>query len=236
MADIVFYDIPCKSTHVSASWSPNTMKTRYALNFKGARELGGQPTRMKPDGRPHYTLPMIHDKATGAVVTDSFKIACYLDQTYPSQPRLVPSSNFALVRAVEDALQPLLAPVYPFGVPATERILNPASAVYWRGTREAIFGMSLEELLPAPGSERESTQWAAVRASFDAIDDWVIRGCDRYLGGAEVGYADMHVAAFVRLVRDVLPADKWADMHSWHGGRWERLLVRLAEHELVPLV
>jgi hypothetical protein len=54
---------------------------RYSLNYKGipyktvwleyeeiepfSKRLGALPTSNKPDGRPHYTLPMIHDPATG---------------------------------------------------------------------------------------------------------------------------------------------------------------------------
>lgn len=36
------------------------------------------------DGKPHYTLPIIHDPTTSTTIADSFKIAQYLDWTYPS--------------------------------------------------------------------------------------------------------------------------------------------------------
>ncbi|KAJ7483558.1 hypothetical protein FB451DRAFT_1234964 [Mycena latifolia] len=87
---IVFYDIP--STLPNKCWSPNTWKTRYALNFKGipyktswveypdieplSREVGAAPTRNKPDGRPHYTLPMIHDPSTVPMWTVAGRGSC----------------------------------------------------------------------------------------------------------------------------------------------------------------
>ncbi|KAJ7067615.1 hypothetical protein C8F01DRAFT_980401 [Mycena amicta] len=126
MPGIVFYDNP--STHLRIVWSPNTLKTRYALNFKGltymtkwieypdieglVKDLGGRPTRAKADGRPHDTLPMIHDPSTGETVTDSFKIAVYLDKTYPDTPLLMPSGAFPLLRAFEEAMQPLRDELY----------------------------------------------------------------------------------------------------------------------------
>jgi hypothetical protein len=54
---------------------------RYSLNYKGiqydtvwleypeiegfSKQVGVSPTKYKPDGRPTYTLPMIHDPTTG---------------------------------------------------------------------------------------------------------------------------------------------------------------------------
>ncbi|KAF7320563.1 hypothetical protein HMN09_00140300 [Mycena chlorophos] len=80
MPGIVFYDVALKE--VGACRSPHTLKSRYALNFKGleyttmwleypeiedaCKAIGGKPTRNKPDGTPLYTLPMIHDLNTGA--------------------------------------------------------------------------------------------------------------------------------------------------------------------------
>ncbi|KAG7441167.1 uncharacterized protein BT62DRAFT_552788 [Guyanagaster necrorhizus] len=74
---------------------------RYALNLKNlpyrtvcvelpdvealAKRVGAAPTRTKSDGvSPFYTIPIIQDDSTGAVVSDSPAIAAYLDKTYPS--------------------------------------------------------------------------------------------------------------------------------------------------------
>ncbi|KAI0682851.1 hypothetical protein BC835DRAFT_807562, partial [Cytidiella melzeri] len=79
---IIFYDID--SSKPGRAWSPNTWRTRYALNYKGipyrtewveypdieplCKKIGGSATAKKEDGRDHYTLPMIYDPSTGEVV------------------------------------------------------------------------------------------------------------------------------------------------------------------------
>ncbi len=57
-----------------------------------AKQIGAAPTGTRRDGvTPLYTVPIIHDHATGAVVSESAAIAAYLDRTYPSGPTLVPA-------------------------------------------------------------------------------------------------------------------------------------------------
>ncbi|KAF7300801.1 hypothetical protein MKEN_01305700 [Mycena kentingensis (nom. inval.)] len=249
--NIILYDIP--SAHPRVAWSPNTFKSRYVLNFKGlayttkwveypdieplCKEIGGAPTRNKPDGRPHYTLPMIHDLNTGIVVTDSLNIAMYLDKTYPSTPQLLPPSAWPLFRAFDDAMQPLLAPVYPFALPLSQRILNPPSGAYFRETREKTLGQMLDALLD--GAERDPAQWAQVKASFATIEGWMKTSLAddaanaRFFGGAHPSYADLYIAAYLLWLKTVLPAERWRDVESWNGGRWAELLATLAKYETV---
>ncbi|KAK0435617.1 hypothetical protein EV421DRAFT_1681489, partial [Armillaria borealis] len=48
------------------------------------KNIGASPTSAKPDGvSPFYTIPIIQDDSTGAVVSDSAAIAGYLDKIYP---------------------------------------------------------------------------------------------------------------------------------------------------------
>nr|GAT50901.1 glutathione transferase fungal specific class A [Mycena chlorophos] len=251
MPGIVFYDVALKEA--GACRSPHTLKSRYALNFKGleyttkwleypeiedaGKAIGGKPTRNKPDGTPLYTLPMIHDLNTGAVITDSFDIAVYLDKTYPAPeyPPLMPpnSGGFALIAAFDAAMGPLLAAAFPFAFPGTHALFNPPSANYFRKEREEKLGMKLEEYLPPPGSEYEKTQWAKVKASFGTIDGWMVAGGpeNKFFGGQGPNYADFYVAAVVVWLSAVVSQDKWADMKTWHEGRWAKLLDNLKEYE-----
>ncbi|KAF7320565.1 GST N-terminal domain-containing protein [Mycena chlorophos] len=255
MSGIVFYDLDSQRTGVC--WSPNTLKTRYALNFKRlnyttkwieypdienlCKEIGCPPSRNKPDGRPHYTLPLIHDLDTGAVITDSFKIAVYLDKTYPApaHPALTgmpPEANgFALIGAFEEAMQPIVATLYPFTIPSSQAILNPPSGEYFRATREVTFGMTLEELFPTPGSEREATLWKKVYDGFTTVDGWLRAGVDgdkaQFFGGKQPNYADLFVASYLVWIKTVLKEDKWEDVKGWHGGRWARFLDAMKEYE-----
>ena len=55
------------------------------------KEIGARATRY--DGRDIYTLPVLHDPNTGALVSDSFDIAMYLDKTYPEKPVIPKDTN-----------------------------------------------------------------------------------------------------------------------------------------------
>ncbi|KAJ7121542.1 hypothetical protein C8R44DRAFT_831646 [Mycena epipterygia] len=240
---IVFYDIPSTIPH--KAWSPNTWKTRYALNYKGipyktvwveypeiealSKELGAAPTTTKPDGRPHYTLPMIQDPSTGAVVSDSTKIAVYLDATYPDAPRLMPPRTEGLFRAFEAAATASIAPILPYGLPASNARLNPVSEAYYRSTREANYRTTMEDMTPK--GEADVVAWGKLKEGFGKMDEWVRAGGGEYLMGDTPCYADLWMAGYVLWIKLVLP-DKWKDVESWHEGRWATLLRNLEKYEL----
>ena len=84
-------------------WSHFVEKVRWALDFKGVEwcAVDVDPftkQQMKhlqckttlDSGRQLYTVPTIHDAATGAVVGDSSGILAYLERAYPS-PALYPA-------------------------------------------------------------------------------------------------------------------------------------------------
>ncbi|KAJ6534990.1 hypothetical protein B0H19DRAFT_1184644 [Mycena capillaripes] len=245
-ASIVFYDIP--STLRIKCWSPNLWKTRYALNFKGipyktawieypeiealCRKIGAPPTGKKRDGRPYFTLPVIHDLSTGAVISDSPNIAAYLDATYPDKPRLMPAGTIALHRAFEDAARPLLAPLTRYAHPPSQANLNPASAEYFRRTREEFWGKTLETL--APTGEEDAVEWKKLRDGFGKVDEWIRANGEgsRYVMGDALCYADMWFAAYAQWIKLVLP-DKWEEVKLWHEGRWARLLKEMEKYETV---
>ncbi|KAJ7616184.1 hypothetical protein DFH06DRAFT_1107936 [Mycena polygramma] len=245
-ASIVFYDIP--STLPSKSWSPNMWKTRYALNFKGipyktvwleypeieplCREIGAAPTSNKPDGRPHFTLPVIHDLSTGAVVSDSTKIAVYLDATYPDKPMLMPAGTIGLHRAFEAAAHALIMPLYPYALPASQTNLNPSSAAYFRRTREQARGKTLEDL--APKGEEDIVEWNKLKDGFGKIDEWIRANGEGspFIIGEVLSYADMWVSAYVLWIKLILP-EKFEDVKTWHQGRWAKLLQEMEKYETV---
>jgi glutathione S-transferase len=84
-------------------WSHFVEKVRWVLDFKGVewsaidvdpftkrqmRHLSAKTTL--DSGAQLYTVPVIHDETTGAVVADSSEIVSYLERTYPT-PALYPS-------------------------------------------------------------------------------------------------------------------------------------------------
>jgi len=84
-------------------WSHYVEKVRWALDYKNVewsavdvdpftkRQMQHLPCKLMLDsGRGMYSVPTIHDHATGSVIGDSSKILEYLEKTYPT-PALYPS-------------------------------------------------------------------------------------------------------------------------------------------------
>jgi len=247
---IVFYDIPADSIEGKA-WSPNTWKTRFALNFKGVpyqtewieypdiadkwKSLGIPHSSYKADGSPHYTCPAIVDPSTGAKVSNSIQIAVYLDQQYPNEAKLFPPGTHALQHAFFDTFEASLVPLFQFGLPATFKRLNVASQQYFRETREKRLGKKMEEATPV-GEER-AKEWAKVQAAFDAANKWYQKGeaDGPYLLGKKPGFADFVVASWAFWLKKVCGegSSEWKDICSWNGGRWASLIDSLEPYQTI---
>ncbi|KAL1950704.1 hypothetical protein VTO73DRAFT_5828 [Trametes versicolor] len=246
---IIFYDIPSQGTAVKA-WSPNTWKTRYALNIKGIpyktvwveypdiesvmRKIGALPTETNANGTPHYTLPAIYDPNTKTALAESALIARYLDKTYPDTPRLIPEGTAALHAAFTQAFRAVLTKdLMPITIPATADHLPPRSEAYFRATREVFFGGPLQELAP-PGPKREK-HWAEVKKAFGTYAQWLhADGVDKpFILGDKIGYADVTIASFAVWIRIVLGEDskEWTDLKTWDGGRWATYMDTFKQYE-----
>ncbi|KAJ7263877.1 hypothetical protein C8J57DRAFT_1333079 [Mycena rebaudengoi] len=235
---LTFYDIP--STQPGNAWSPNTWKTRHSLNYKGipyktvwleyeeiepaSKRLGATPTSNKPDGRPHYTLPMIHDPTTGAVVSESTKIAEYLDKAYPDTPRLLPAGTAAFQRVFEEYVGSLLVGTLAwYARPAVHAKLNPVSKEYFRRTMETLCGKTLEEFTPKGEEHVKSMQ--KIKDALGKIDGWIkLNGPNSsYIMGDTISFADVWLVSYLKWIRLAVP-DLWEEIKPWHDGRWASLL------------
>lgn len=101
------------------------------------------------DNSPIYLLPVSHDTATGASRADSFAIAGSLEKTYSAaQPRRRSCSHStaalqSLIHGPQRRVQRLR-----FALLDMYLVLNPMGMDYFWRTREAAFGMSLEDIAP----------------------------------------------------------------------------------------
>jgi len=230
---IIFYDIP--SALANTAWSPNTWKTRYALNIKGvpyktewvefpdiealAKKIGALPTRTKAEGLPIYTLPIINDPNTGKVISDSFLIAEYLDATYPDRPTLFPAGTKSLVAAFESGIVDAFIGVQMVQISVSFSILNPSSKEYFRRTREVRFGKKVEEFSPA--SQRDADVVKA-KEGFAKVDEWLAKSEGKFVLGNTVSYADCVLAG--RLTWFKATDTIWKDVATWHNGWWATYL------------
>ncbi|KAH7909189.1 hypothetical protein BJ138DRAFT_1155859, partial [Hygrophoropsis aurantiaca] len=235
---IIFFDIPSQIS--GSAWSPNTWKTRFSLNIKRvayrtewieycdiealALKIGAIPTDVKPDGKPLYTLPIIQDPNTGKVIADSFAIAEYLDETYPNAPTLFPRGSKALFAAFEGGIVNALGPIGRLQLALICPLLNGPSEKYYRPSREAMFGMKIEEFSPI--GEKRDGDLAKFKASLASVYEWLAKSNGEYVMDDTVSYADAILNGWLIWIKIVHGADSevWKDIASWNEGRWAKHL------------
>ncbi|SJK98981.1 uncharacterized protein ARMOST_02262 [Armillaria ostoyae] len=240
---ITLYDLPSKAAN-----SPGTMitwRTRYALNLKNlpyqtiyvelpdiealAKKIGASPTSTKPDGvSPFYTIPIIQDDSTGAVVSDSAAIAAYLDKTYPSSgPVLIPAGTMTLqlafADAVNDAFNHLRLPLFYSDMVVK---MNGRTTVYMREKFSK---------LEAPEGEEREKLWAITRENLGKINRWFEGSVGEFIMGSEPCFADTAICGFLWFTMRVVGEEsgEWKDIASWNDGRWGRYLESFKPYEKI---
>jgi len=226
---------------------------RFCLNYKGipyrtewieypdieehSKKLGLKPTAEKNfwDGRPYYSLPAIHDEATGVYISDSWLIAEYLEKQYPDTPSLFPNNTKGLQQALGNTYDSILGPLWSFILPATAPRLNPRSEEYFRRTRAIAFNKPFDEIIPT--GEKAVEDWAAVKAALDKVDGWYAKTDDKgpFILGDTISWADLEIASNKIWMKVIWGEDssQWKDISTWNGGRWNNLLKALEKYTAV---
>ncbi|PCH40178.1 hypothetical protein WOLCODRAFT_136708 [Wolfiporia cocos MD-104 SS10] len=247
---ITLYDIP--SDIKGIAWSPNTWKTRIALQIKGlqfetvwveypdiadlCKKIGAAPSGTRADGSPSYTLPVIHDSSTNTVVSESGLIARYLDKTYPNTPILISPETDALHGAFQEVSRFIILPhMSQLMVPPSHAHLHPPSQAYFRRTREISFGQKIEEISP-PGAIREALL-EKLQGGFTKLAEWLeLDGREKlFFTGNRVSHADLSIAGWLIWIKLILGADspEWLAVKTWNGGRWGRFMEHFEQYEKV---
>ncbi|EGN96348.1 hypothetical protein SERLA73DRAFT_94516 [Serpula lacrymans var. lacrymans S7.3] len=242
---IILYDIPTQVP--GKALSGNMFKARYTLAYKGLayksvwvespdveermKAIGAKPTGLKPDGSDFYTLPTIQDPSTGAVVSDSFAIAEYLEKTYPSSPAVFPPNTKALISIFDSAIMNTLRPVFPVMSAIGTSKLYPRSEEYLKKQAEIRFGTKFEDICPE-GPKREEG-WKNIKAAFGVIDGWYSKSGGKWIMGDTFSYADVIVAAWMRSFSVAFDKDQWEDMKSWNGGRWGGIVEEINKYSIL---
>jgi len=241
---ILLYDIPSKAP--GCAWSPNTWIIRYALNFKGlayktvwveypdiadvCKQIGAEHSMIRKNGNPYYSLPVIQDPKTNAVISESLRIAEYLDATYPGTQKLIPAGTRTLQRSFRVAYDVTTDASTQFIMPAVAGILLPRSKEYFVRTREAAFGKKLPDM--APTGEAREVAWKEFEAGLGKVSAWM-KEDDLFFMGDTVSYADFVVAGEMQWFMKGFGEEsvEWRDMLAWQGGRWAKLLDNLKKYE-----
>ena len=199
------------------------------------KRLGAPPTGKKPDGSDAYTLPAIYDDSTGRYISDSLKIAEYLDETYPDTPRLFPPGTRAAIELLQFHFsQTVAGPLFRLVISPTCVNLNPRSEEYFRRTREATFKCKIEEISPA-GPKRDEG-WAKVKEGLSTLDQLLStngKDAQSYLENT-FSFADAIVVSYLLWAKIVLDEnEEWQALEGWDNGRWARLLASTKEYQAV---
>ncbi|EGN96903.1 hypothetical protein SERLA73DRAFT_185150 [Serpula lacrymans var. lacrymans S7.3] len=242
---IILYDIPGQGP--VKAMSGNIFKARYTLAYKGLafksvwveskdieermKAIGAKPTGRKPDGSDFYTLPVIQDPSTGAVVSDSFAIAEYLEETYPSTSTVFPRGSKALISVFDSTFMQGMGPMFPLIATTVYTKILPTSREYFRENAEIRFGTKFEDISPE-GPKREQ-HWKNAKDFLGVVDGWYSKSGGKWIMGDTFSYADIIAGAWVRCFNGLFEGEKWEEISTWHGGRWGRLLEEINKYPIL---
>ncbi len=173
-------------TDAARPFSPYCWRTRMALAHKGlsAETLPWRFTEkstIAPHGSEKVPVLLHDDKP----VVDSWTIANYLEDTFPDRPSLFGGEGG---RAMARMLNwwgdiAVIGGIFPLIIADIPKNLAEADAAYFRKSREARFGKSLEEIMAS-----RDTAVVSFRKSLDIMR--LTLKSQPYLGGDAPNYAD----------------------------------------------
>jgi glutathione S-transferase len=208
---------------------------RFALSYKGLpfvtvwveyseiaivmKSIGAKPIK-RADGSDAYTVPVISDPNTGAIITDSMEIASYLEKTYPEK-LIFPHNSEALIRTFYPAHEGLLMPAIKFILGRSAEILSPDSAKFFMEVRCKGFKLPWDEFT---SEARRDAEWELLEKAYNTMYEWYQKTSGKWIMGDTFSYADIIVACSLLWYKRVLKTDEWARINSWNEGKWVQLL------------
>jgi glutathione S-transferase len=168
------------------SASPFVWRIRYALAHKSityeSAPLGFVEISKVFGGR-FKTLPILEHGDT--VMSESWDIADYLERAFPKQPQLFSSpAEYSMVRLFDHwFLSLVVRPMVPMYVLDVHNAARAADRPYFRESRQARFGTTLEAL-----SADRAARLPAIREALSPLRRQL--GMRAFLGGDTPNYAD----------------------------------------------
>lgn len=179
------------------------------------KSLAVPPTRQKQGGKPHYTVPFITITPSAGssdpvlAISDSGKIAQYIDKMFPDPARSLFPGGTGVYRAL-------------FSQFMFEKLMT---GEWYASTREDLYGVPLQAILPKDEAEFVAAReklWLGFDALADALD-MEGEGNHQIVKG-QVTYSEMELVALLYYMKRVSPDRVWEHLKDRNGGRWEKLL------------
>nr|OQO23264.1 hypothetical protein B0A51_08516 [Rachicladosporium sp. CCFEE 5018] len=221
--EVVLYDLAC--IHCEC-FSPVVWRIRLMLNYKQIpyrtvfvefpdieptlKALGISPA----SSEKKYSVPAIYHQPSNKYIMDSDAISKFLEFTYP-EPSLQLSSD--LGTEIEAQGRAVLGPVLSIAVPPREiDHLSPRTAEYFRRTREARWGHTLESLIEG---DNEEQAWTAAQEGMKEQDKLIKtnRAEGPFVLGAMPSYTDFFIAGVMESTRIVHEASFRRHMKEVEG-------------------
>ncbi|MGJ5081542.1 glutathione S-transferase family protein [Bradyrhizobium sp. HKCCYLS3013] len=206
-------------TDAGRPFSPYCWRTRMALAHKGL-STDTIPWRFTEKGAiaPHGSekVPVMLDG--DRAVADSWAIANYLEDTYPDRPSLFGGAGGRAMARFMNAWGDIaiVGGIFPLIIADIPKNLAAADADYFRKSREARFGKSLEEVMAA-----RDQAVIGFRRSLEPLRQTL--KTQAFIGGDAPDYADYIVFGGFQWARVVSPFRLLEESDSVHAWR-ERLL------------
>ncbi|WP_315778041.1 MULTISPECIES: glutathione S-transferase family protein [unclassified Bradyrhizobium] len=206
-------------TDAGRPFSPYCWRTRMALAHKGlsAESIPWRFTEksaIAPHGSEKVPVMLDGDRA----VADSWAIANYLEDTYPDRPSLFGGAGGRAMARFLNAWGDIaiVGGIFPLIIADIPKNLAAEDADYFRKSREARFGKSLEEVM----ASRDQAV-IGFRRSLEPLRQTL--KTQAFIGGDTPDYADYIVFGGFQWARVVSPFRLLEEGDSVHAWR-ERLL------------
>ena len=165
-------------------------------------------------------------------MSESSDIVRYLDNQYPSSPRVITPGTLAFETAYYKYFLDGVRSKWP---KPTHQYLNetisPEVAAFLKKSKEAFFGDTLENLAKNPQSH-----WDAYKDAFGSVVLPVYEKAEGiFLKGNEPGWGDFVTASSLLSMKLLYGADsqEWKYIETWHDGRWVKLIKDLEPYEYI---
>ncbi|KAF8600275.1 hypothetical protein BDV93DRAFT_268153 [Ceratobasidium sp. AG-I] len=189
------------------------------------------------DKAPQYTLPIIADPSSDTsekptYITDSFKIALYLDDKYtsPHYPRLFPPGSRAFHALFVERFMGLVIPLAPRMIPLIARhgFLDDRGEEFYLA-RQARLGNSLARM-----AEGGAQNWGQVLEKWDTLGLLLSLNIapdeiGPFVMGKQVSYSDLVLGGVLHWIQKTEDEDMkiWRDISElqdgWYGNLWDEV-------------
>jgi glutathione S-transferase len=216
---ITLYDLA--GANPALRFSPYCWRTKLALRHKGL-DYETIPWRLSdraaiaPTGQAR--VPSLLD--SGLWVHDSWKIATYLDETYPDRPPLFPDDAAKIhARFINSWCDWSVLPnSRTLAVPEVFKIIAEQDKAYFRASREKAFGVPLEQIGLDKAAAKKTFEQGLKPAEVTLTDH-------PFLHGAAPGYGDF--ALFGTLLWPYMVCKDDPIDHATAVGEWfDKMLAR----------